>query len=250
MPQIDASLSLETQLSTLARDVSDTGETIGLPYIAVSPDIASPMPMMDADGRPFAETVFRWIDPELKYWEDRSFALRSALVHATRTCAEPFYFEHGRLGSWRPNDALEAGNAPEQYALARVKAAIVSPVHLPGGTIGAVVWASDREVEVSPVFKARAERLHALALKFIATYHDARAIGPKGPAVHLTRREIQCLKWAAAGKTDSEVATIINISVPTVRFHITNAARKLDVTGKAQAIHRATTLGYVGGRES
>ena len=80
----------------------------------------------------------------------------------------------------------------------------------------------------------------------MATYQEARSLGPQGPAVYLTRREIQCLKWAAAGKTDSEIATIIDISLPTVRFHITNGAKKLGVAGKARAIQRATTLGYIG----
>jgi DNA-binding CsgD family transcriptional regulator len=65
--------------------------------------------------------------------------------------------------------------------------------------------------------------------------------------VRLTRREIQCLKWAAAGKTDSEVGQIMHIAVPTVRFHIRNAAGKLKATGRAQATHRAALLGYVGG---
>ncbi|WP_233356190.1 helix-turn-helix transcriptional regulator [Henriciella aquimarina] len=237
---------MEDQVAARAREVYEAGRKLGLPYIAVSADIGSPEPMVDAEGRPFAETLFRWIDPDLEYWKDRAFALRSALVHATRTCAEPFYFAEGELGSWRPNEALQATNDPDQYLQAHVECAIVAPVHLPGGVIGAIVWASDKAFDVKPVFETHAEYLHALALKFIATYHDAHAIGPKGPAVYLTRREIQCLKWAAAGKTDSEIATIIDISVPTVRFHITNSARKLGVSGKARAIRRATTLGYIG----
>lgn len=31
------------------------------------------------------------------------------------------------------------------------------------------------------------------------------------------------------------------------RFHVQNAALKLRVAGRAQAIHRATGLGYIGG---
>ena len=36
------------------------------------------------------------------------------------------------------------------------------------------------------------------------------------------------------------------ISLPTVRFHVTNAARKLHAAGRSQAIQRAATLGYIG----
>lgn len=66
----------------------------------------------------------------------------------------------------------------------------------------------------------------------------------------LTRREIQCLKWAALGKTDSEIANIVGIAVPTIRFHLTNAGKKLGVDGREQAVSAATDLGFVGGTES
>ena len=242
----DTSQPLERELLLLAGEVAEAGRKIGLPYNAVTADISSPQPMCDADGRPLAETVFHWIDPRLQYWKDRTFALRSSLVHATRTCAEPFYYSGGKIASWRRNDALVAATDPEQYKNANIHAAIISPVYLPGGVIGAVVWASDQDVELEEIFQQRAGELHALALKFVATYQEARSLGPQGPAVYPPRREIQCLKWAAAGKTDSEIATIIDISLPTVRFHITNGAKKLGVAGKARAIQRATTLGYIG----
>ncbi|WP_374283678.1 helix-turn-helix transcriptional regulator, partial [Novosphingobium sp.] len=62
----------------------------------------------------------------------------------------------------------------------------------------------------------------------------------------LTRREVQCLRWAAAGKTDSEIGIILDVSVSTVRFHLRNAAAKLGATGRAQSIQLAAGLGYVG----
>ena len=68
--------------------------------------------------------------------------------------------------------------------------------------------------------------------------------------VRLTRREIQCLKWAADGKTDADIGQIMKISTPTVRFHMRNAADKMDVAGRPQAVHHATTLGYIGERKS
>lgn len=246
MPDKLPSQLLENDLLALASEVAESGRRIGLPYVAVSADISSPQPMCDGDGRAYAETLFRWIDPKLEYWKDRMFALRSTLVHATRTCAEPFYYSNGQVRSWRRNDALVAATDAEQYSQAHIGAAIISPVHLPGGVIGAVVWASEDAIDLAEVFAAEADHLHALALRFVATYHDARDLGPQGPAVYLTRREIQCLKWAAAGKTDAEIATIMDISVPTVRFHITNSATKLGVAGKARAIQRASTLGYIG----
>lgn len=232
----------------LAERVQRTGEAIGLPCIAASADIGSPEPMRNSRGEPFAETLFRWVDPDLRYWEDRGFALRSFFIHAVRVCSEPFFYARGRLATWRSNSALDAINRIGPAERFGVGAAIIAPAYLPGGVIGAVVWATaDASFNVEPVFSENAAELQALALHFVAADHDHTARQTAGAPVQLTRREIQCLKWGSAGKTDAEISAIMNISVPTVRFHMTNAARKLNVTGRSQAIYRAATLGYVGG---
>jgi DNA-binding CsgD family transcriptional regulator len=230
----------------LAQQCVAVGVEIGLPYIAASPDIASTAPMVGPDGRLFAETIFRWLDPDLRYWEDRGFALKAASVHAARACAEPFYFVDGRFGSWRRNRALEAINADRPIDAMGVGAAIIAPAYLPGDVIGAICWASkDPDFPVTSVFAAHAERLQALALRLFATYAEAVAGAAETPA-RLTRREIQCLKWAAAGKTDHEIGDLVHISAPTVRFHVNNAARKLHATGRSQAVRLAANLGYIG----
>jgi len=230
----------------LAREIAAAGERIGLPSVAVAADISSSLPPLGADGQPLAETVFRWIDPDLRYWEDHGFALRAAFIHASRACSEPFCFAGGRFASWRPNRALDAITAEGPIDTYGVGAAIIAPAYLPGGVIGAVVWATgDLDFDVASVFAAHAQALHVLALKFVATYAEATSRSDETPA-RLTRREIQCLKWAAAGKTDAEIGELVAISLPTVRFHVTNAARKLRVPGRSQAIQRAATLGYIG----
>lgn len=58
----------------------------------------------------------------------------------------------------------------------------------------------------------------------------------------LSAREMDCLQWAAAGKTSWEIAQILSISERTVVFHMTNAARKLGATNRRQAVVRALAL--------
>lgn len=55
----------------------------------------------------------------------------------------------------------------------------------------------------------------------------------------LSPREIECLSWAAAGKTDAEVGKILEISPRTTRFHIENAKKKLGVATRVQAVAEA-----------
>lgn len=232
------------RIQALAIEVRDRGVEIGLPFIAVSADIGDPEPMRDAEGRPFAETLFRWVDPGLHYWKDRGFALRSPFVFACRYMAEPFYFGDGRFGSWRSIPRLEGMEVVQASEQVRVGSAIIAPAHLPGGVIGAIVWAAPEVFDVRAVFERKAAELHILALKLLAAYNDLR-LHSEG-LVKLTRREIQCLRWAAHGKTDSEIAEIVKIAMPTVRFHMRNAADKMGVVGRPQAVRRAVVLGYVG----
>ena len=220
-----------------------------MPFVAVSGDLSSPDPMRDSDGNPLAESVFTWAVPGVRYWEDRAFALRSTFCRTMRAFAEPFYVRAGHVSSWRPSVALDVANENGPIESPGVASAIVAPTYLTHGLIGAVVWATpDPELDVDSVFLRHANDLHALALRFIATYHESRVTSAaEEPAARLTRREVQCLKWAAAGKTDADIAQIVRIAVPTVRFHITNAWRKLHVVGRSQAVHRAAELGYIGG---
>lgn len=51
----------------------------------------------------------------------------------------------------------------------------------------------------------------------------------------LTEREKDILAWAAEGKSDWEIATILGIKHPTVRYHWSNIFKKLDATNRLLA---------------
>lgn len=60
-----------------------------------------------------------------------------------------------------------------------------------------------------------------------------------GPAESLTRREIECLRWSAAGKSSDEIAIILDLSSHTVVGYLKSAMRKLDSVNRMQAVARA-----------
>ncbi|NUU34277.1 LuxR family transcriptional regulator [Pseudomonas sp. C2B4] len=72
---------------------------------------------------------------------------------------------------------------------------------------------------------------------------------PKEPvklsATHLSPREIDVLKLAAAGKTAYESARILNLSARTINFHVQEAIRKLGVNNKVSAGIAAVKAGYL-----
>jgi LuxR family transcriptional regulator, quorum-sensing system regulator BjaR1 len=62
-------------------------------------------------------------------------------------------------------------------------------------------------------------------------------------AFELTERELECLRWAAVGKSDWEIGQILNISAKTVNYHIENTKRKFSVATRVQAIVAALRAG-------
>ncbi|MER9402368.1 helix-turn-helix domain-containing protein [Mesorhizobium sp. M0615] len=63
---------------------------------------------------------------------------------------------------------------------------------------------------------------------------DARIVD----GVALSRREIECSKWAARGKTAWEIGRILGISRRTAAYHRDNARKKLGVPAITQAAVR------------
>lgn len=61
----------------------------------------------------------------------------------------------------------------------------------------------------------------------------------------LTTRERDCLAYAADGHTDHQIADLLGISEPTVRFHFNNARRKLGAVNRTQAVARFATRGML-----
>lgn len=61
----------------------------------------------------------------------------------------------------------------------------------------------------------------------------------------LTPKEVDILKWCADGKTSSEIAEIMDISINTVNFHVKNASSKLHTANKTAAVVRAAMMGLL-----
>lgn len=61
----------------------------------------------------------------------------------------------------------------------------------------------------------------------------------------LSEREKEVLDWTAAGKTASEIATILKLSESTVNFHIRNFTSKLGKTNKTSAVAAAARIGLL-----
>lgn len=97
------------------------------------------------------------------------------------------------------------------------------------------------QVPITRAMATDARRIMAVFESVYRSFHSPELITPFGSALTpeepaLSRREIECLQWLAAGKTLQEAAIILDISERTLRFHIANARTRLGVATTMQAV--------------
>ncbi len=217
--------------------------------VALCDDISTKEPMVDAEGTVLNADIFGWLADGERWWEDTRLALSSPIPRACRYESEPFWINaEGIHGRWR-NEYLDEIDLSDFRRRALVNAAIVVPVHLPFAQISANSFTPlDREqTDLNAEFAHLGDWLAQVTRRFIAGYVAAMRPQRRIPSdCVLSKREVECLHWAAIGKTDREIAMILSRSHATIRYHVHRAGEKLNSVNRAQTIFKAGQLGYLG----
>ncbi|MEO5335278.1 MAG: LuxR family transcriptional regulator [Magnetospirillum sp. WYHS-4] len=128
------------------------------------------------------------------------------------------------------DEGLEAG----------LRDGLAVPLHGPYGEVMGVGMASSfggTEPE------RRLGFIHALTVQFHSAYTAlALPMLSDAPTVRLTAREIEILKWAAAGKSNGVIADILGISEHGVDFHMRNILAKLKADSRLTAVVKGYRL--------
>ncbi len=120
------------------------------------------------------------------------------------------------------------------------------PVHDATGRVTVMSFTGSRDLaRFKQTIEAHRAALHAMAIYFHVHVCKVMSLPPDAPAFDLTPRERQCLEWAAQGKSRADIGQIIGLSPRTVKFHLENAQRKLNVARTTQAVLRAASLGLI-----
>ncbi|WP_256217607.1 LuxR family transcriptional regulator [Pseudomonas sp. NBRC 111119] len=100
--------------------------------------------------------------------------------------------------------------------------------------------------EHSPDFHARIDAIKGTLQLALVAFHSSLNVSTSIVSSidqALTLREQTILGWVAMGKSYSEIACICDIRERTVKFHMANVVRKLDVQTAKQAVFEASRLG-------
>jgi LuxR family transcriptional regulator, quorum-sensing system regulator CciR len=237
-----------TGIRAAAEVLCNTGSSLGGFATEASANIASKSPMLDGDGNMLVFAAGNDEDREERCARSTRATLTAPLALVCRYQSEPFWCDRHGIHTDQEKPSLDLVDLSDSFARSAQDAAIVVPVHLPYGQIGAVTF-RPREVDrddLADQFRRYGDLLGLFARKFVSTYVKMMDKQQWNPADHLlSKREIECLRWAAVGKTDGQIASILSRSCATVRFHIHNAGIKLNAVNRCQAVFKAGQLGYL-----
>jgi LuxR family transcriptional activator of conjugal transfer of Ti plasmids len=120
------------------------------------------------------------------------------------------------------------------------------PIHDAIGRVAALSFTAAQDFgALCHEVEAHRATLHVMAIYFHAYVRKALVTQGRASTASLTPRELQCLGWAAQGKSRTDIGQIIGVSPRTIKFHLENAQRKLNVAHTTQAVLRAALLGLI-----
>ena len=133
----------------------------------------------------------------------------------------------------------------ELAQLIGVRAGLCVPVPGVDGAAGTLTLATCSVVGEAALDAALPHALlfsrHLLAASQALIEAERDRMGPR-----LSPREVECLSWAAMGKTTWEISRVLDISEHTVIYHLRNTVSKLGAVNRQQAVAKSIRLGLVG----
>lgn len=149
---------------------------------------------------------------------------------------------------WSP-EIFVTGDQKQMYEEALrfgMRSGVTLPIHGARGERGMICFANDAR----PGIAFNRDVAHLLPeltlLRDIVFDASARFLRPEQQELpQLTKRELECLKWVAAGKSTWEIACILRCSEAVVNFHMANVRRKFGVSSRHEAALKAVRLGLV-----
>ncbi len=179
-----------------------------------------------------------------KGWFDRYMDNRyidtDPVIRRLRSTVDPFTWNEAPYD--RHKDALAHKVICEATEF-RLKIGFTVPIYTASGDQAGMTFGGEH-------FEGTREARRALELIAIFGHAKARAIAlgrqrEETPAPRLSAREVEVLKWAAAGKSNSAIADILNVSETTIETFFARACRKLDSVNRTQAVAEAMRAGLI-----
>lgn len=194
----------------------------------------------------------QWAPPPLK---TRNFPNRWDVQWDRHRAHDPYYhacFQGKLIVNWAD---VQRGNrlGPEEadcwnyLADKGLSRGLTVPIHMPSGSFAFISAIGDiSDDDWNDTVSQHQDDLFAVAHYFSNTvyikFNRPIAGAHRGP---LSPREAECLSWAAQGKTAEDIATILGLSIETVRIHLKRVCSRLNAVNRSHAVAKAVYLGFI-----
>lgn len=164
-------------------------------------------------------------------YNDHDYVFRDPIVSHLQGARTPFTWDDAYAAAPNLSDVKLIRGEAGDFGL---RAGHVVPVPTLDGSLAAISFGG-----AAPEMSGDAKD----ALTFAAAYAVGRLLHVPRRCidieVNMTPRETDVLLWAAEGKSDWDIATILGISRPTVLKHMRSAREKLDAMNRTHAVVKA-----------
>jgi DNA-binding CsgD family transcriptional regulator len=220
------------------RILGEIGDMQDLPIVGVVENLSRTTLVEDEDGKRISEP-FGWPADFVDRWLCKDYTL----YHRWQRLDHLPYVAYPAAAA--KNKAL----LPRQRCIDReladigVKSFLHVPIHLPRGRLAIVSWSTHKENAAAERALNNSCELMAAARFFMdLVLRREKSTGGSDTYPTLSRREVECLAWAAQGKSDRSIAAICGLSPATIRCYIDSASAKLGTTTRTQAVAVACEL--------
>jgi DNA-binding NarL/FixJ family response regulator len=146
---------------------------------------------------------------------------------------------------------LPDGNGVDLIAALRSMSPSAHFLVLTANTSGGEIGSALRAGAQAYLFKNSSPSELLTAIRAVA--HGGRylssAVGRKADAIEksptLTAREVEALRWIVRGHSNLQIATEMDVTEDTVKFHVRNILGKFGVDSRSKAVAMALKLGLV-----
>jgi len=218
-----ARCSGQTPLDELIRDFAQITRKFGFTASACGASVTA------GNKRTTRFFFCNWPTDWQNIYVSRDWAHHDVMMTEAARKMRPYSWEEARNGRKLTDAENEVYVAARRYGWIE---RLAIPIHGPGGYQGVVTLdakeSCNRSVTDTVLLQAMALPLHERCRK--------ERFVQDNTGVALTKREIECIKWVAAGKTDWEIGQLLGLAEATAHFHVERAKKKLNARTRAQAV--------------
>lgn len=195
-------------------------------------------------GKPAGHGIIRnYPDDWMKHYSEKGYVEVDPVVKQVMLTTHPFMWDKlNAKGMYSKEQETLMHEAQD----AGLKCGVGLGIHCANREIAGFGFASsDGTAEIN---KNVMSLVKAITSQFHAAYTDhERKYGQAHPAemIHITPAQKDILQYMRFGKSNSEIADILNISSHTVDYHVRNLFAKLDANNRVYAVCKAIRFGWI-----